>query len=227
MKIQSIVTAALCGITLTVTVNATAQMNIQAYDPAIQHMSETEPMKKNAAQNTRELLHESGDPIQGNPDGPVTLVEFFDYNCTHCNDMDPIIQSLARANPNLRIVFKEFPIRGDLSTFKSKAALAAAMQGKYVPLHVALMHANGGTQENVLAIAKSKGIDVDKMKSDMSNSNIAQKINSNYLLAQTIGITATPAIIITKTYPTSTTPMAFYIGEASLQTLQNDVNKLK
>jgi protein-disulfide isomerase len=77
------------------------------------------------------LLYRAGDPIAGNPKGKVTLVEFFDYQCGHCIDMAPVIGEIIKANPNVRVIFKEFPIRGPVSDYAARAALAANKQGKY------------------------------------------------------------------------------------------------
>ena len=94
------------------------------------------------AQSANELLHQSHDPIAGNPKGNVTVVEFFDYQCSHCMSMAPVIAAIIQANPNVRVVFKDLPIRGAMSEFAARAALAANKQGKYYSLNHALLSAN-------------------------------------------------------------------------------------
>jgi protein-disulfide isomerase len=87
--------------------------------------------QKIAAAYADPLFHQENDPIGGNPNGKVTIVEFFDYQCPHCVDMAPIIDSIVKANPDVRVVYKEFPVRGPLSKLAASAALAANQQGKY------------------------------------------------------------------------------------------------
>ncbi len=75
--------------------------------------------QKDAPQYVQSLFRNAKDPIAGNPNGTVTIVEFFDYQCSHCVDMAPVLMEAIKTAPNLRIVFKEFPIRGPMSEFAS------------------------------------------------------------------------------------------------------------
>src|SRR3546814_18088032 len=87
-------------------------------------------------------------PVTGNPDGDVSLVEFFDYNCPYCRRVAPVVADAEAADPQLRIVYKEFPILGPGSAFAAKAALAAHRQGLYFTFHNALMQAGGRADES-------------------------------------------------------------------------------
>ncbi len=78
----------------------------------------------------------------GNQQAPVTVVEFFDYNCPHCRDAFPKLMNLIDTHANVRIVFKEFPIFDGSDEF-AKAAMAAGKQGKYLEFHRALMSTQG------------------------------------------------------------------------------------
>src|SRR5689334_12549783 len=80
------------------------------------------------AESVNALFHQNSDPVAGNPKGKVTVVEFFDYQCSHCMTMAPVIEAIIKNNPNVRVVFKDFPIRGPVSEFAAKAALAANKQ---------------------------------------------------------------------------------------------------
>ena len=110
----------------------------------------------NSPQFVDALFHQANDAMAGNPQGKITVVEFFDYQCPHCVDMTPVIDSLIKSNPQVKVVFKEFPIRGPISEFASRAALAAKEQGKYFQFHVGLMNSKQEplTQDAILAIAK-------------------------------------------------------------------------
>ncbi|TNY46951.1 DsbA family protein, partial [Streptococcus pyogenes] len=70
-------------------------------------------------------------PVLGNLEGDVTVVEFFDYNCPYCRRVKPEVRPLIEDDPNIRLVYREWPILGDGSVFAAKAALAARKQDKY------------------------------------------------------------------------------------------------
>jgi len=146
------------------------------------------------------LFHQSTDPVAGNPNGKITLVEFSDYQCGHCINMSPVVDALIKKNPNLRVVLKEFPIRGPLSETAAKAAIAAQKQGKYYEFRVALMSNKNGslTEEGIYNIAKSVGLDVNKLKTDMKSTDVAQQIKNNYKLAQDLQLMFTPVFFIAK-----------------------------
>src|SRR5690606_27325092 len=103
-----------------------------------------------------------------NPEGDVTLVEFFDYNCGYCKRAMDDILAYMEDDKNVRVVLREFPILGPGSMIASQAALASRKQNKYWEFHLALMAANGIQNEaQVLEIAKSVGIDTEQLKQDM------------------------------------------------------------
>lgn len=145
------------------------------------------------------LENDPGSHVAGNPDGDVTLVEFFDYRCTYCKRFLPVLADLAKNDPNVRIVFKEFPILGADSVVASRAALAARYQNKelYVPFHNALMESRGVFSERrVLDIASEVGLNVDQLRRDMASSDIESTISRNYAHAEALGIQGTPGFVI-------------------------------
>jgi len=76
-----------------------------------------------------EVFRDPDSHVGGNPDGDVTLVKFFDYNCAYCRQVAPLLLEAVAADPKLRVVFKEFSILGANSAFAAKAALAARPAG--------------------------------------------------------------------------------------------------
>jgi len=152
-------------------------------------------------QYTDRLLHQPVDPLAGNPAGSISIVEFFDYQCPHCIDMTDVLDKVVAKNHSLRVVFKELPFRGPVSEFAARAALAAKKQGKYTELHEALMHPKEQplTNEIVLAIAKSVGLDIDRLKNDITSADVTQQINDNLKLAQDLRVRGTPAFFLSKT----------------------------
>lgn len=150
-------------------------------------------------QNTNQLLNDKLTAI-GNPKGKVTLVEFFDYQCIHCKKMDPVIAALVKNNDNLKVVFKEFPIFGKSSETASKAALAAAMQGKYKAMHDALMKQDKRlSDEMVMSIAKGAGLDMARLQKDMKSQTVTQALEATRQLAEKLRLMGTPALVIAST----------------------------
>jgi protein-disulfide isomerase len=182
-----------------------------------------------ALKNANALAASALDPVGGNPQGKISVIEFFDYQCPHCVDMDPVFTALAKANPEVRIVYKDFPIRGPMSMYASKAALAANKQGKYMEFHAALMKdAKDLSEKQIDAIAVTLGLDQKKFKADMNGDDVAQQIKGTYKLAQDIGIMGTPAIFVFKTTlpkDAGASAIDFIPGQVDQKYLQDSVDK--
>jgi len=143
-----------------------------------------------------ELTRAPDSPVLGNPNGNVTIVEFFDYRCPYCKSVAAFIDMFEK-DGNVRLVLKEFPILGPDSEFAAKAALAARKQDKYRDFHLAMMNFKGKmTSEDVRQLAAKVGIDVARLEQDMQDPAIVDTINRNYELAQALGIKGTPAFVI-------------------------------
>lgn len=144
-----------------------------------------------------EIFHDAGDAVLGNPKGDVTLVEFFDYNCSWCKKSVGELQALLAKDKNVRVVMKEFPIFGEGSEYAAKAALASVKQGKYWEFHQALFAAESKvTPEVVDQVATALGLDVVKMKADMQDPAIIANVRKTQSLAQSLAINGTPAFVI-------------------------------
>ncbi|WP_425053802.1 DsbA family protein [Psychromarinibacter sp. S121] len=148
--------------------------------------------------NQRELLERDPNaPVLGNPDGDVTVVEFFDYNCPYCKRAMAEVQGLIAADPNVRLVYREWPILGEGSVFAAKAALAAREQGKYEEFHWALMGMQGRAEEaSVLRVAEDIGLDVERLRADMDAPEIEEHIATSMRLTQALGFNGTPSFVI-------------------------------
>ena len=185
--------------------------------------------KDSALKNADQLFKQSNDPAGGNANGKVTLVEFFDYQCPHCVDMEPDVQATIKANPDLRVVYKEFPIRGQISVIASKAALAAAKQGKYMQFHDLLMkNAQSLSADKIMELAKSIGLDPVKLKADMDSPEVEAQIKATYKLAQDLSLYGTPALFVVQTnLPTDSKKVEFIPGQVDQKMLQATINKVK
>lgn len=151
-----------------------------------------------ALKSQRDLLeNDPNAPVLGNPEGDVTIVEFFDYNCPYCRRVMPEVQALLEKDPNVRLVYREWPILGEGSVFAARAALAARRQGKYDEFHWALMGMNGRAEEqSVLRIAEEIGLDIDQLRSDMKAPEIDEHIALSMRLTQALGFSGTPSFVI-------------------------------
>ena len=145
----------------------------------------------------REVLDDPESPVGGNPKGDVSLVEFFDYRCPYCKQVEPAIEALLSQDKQLRFVYKEFPVLGADSITASRAALAARKQGKYDALHHALMVTKGQLDEaTVLKLAQSVGLDSERLKRDMAAPEIDRALKANVALAEALDIRGTPGFVI-------------------------------
>jgi protein-disulfide isomerase len=147
--------------------------------------------------NRDKLLGDASSPVGGNPQGDVTVVEFFDYRCAYCKRVAPVVKKLLEDDPNVRVIYKDFPILGPDSAVAARAALAAQAQGKYVALHDALMAADGPlTMPVIQEIAQKAGLDTARLQADMETPEIRASLERNQTLAQVLGIQGTPAFVI-------------------------------
>ena len=105
-----------------------------------------------------EIFDDPATPVGGDPRGDVTIVEFFDYRCPYCKQVQPSLQALLKGDPKLRFLYKEMPVLGAPSVTAARAALAAQRQGKYEAFHNAMMATKGQiTDETVYKVAGSVG----------------------------------------------------------------------
>jgi protein-disulfide isomerase len=145
----------------------------------------------------KDLIDDPNAPVLGNPAGDVTLVEFFDYRCPYCHQVEPWLQTLIREDPGVRIVQKGFPILGPASVYAAHAAVAALKQGKHAQFHNALMAKTVNIDEAViLQVAEAAGLDIGRLKVDMNGSEVVSEVQRSIEIAIALGLSGTPAFII-------------------------------
>jgi protein-disulfide isomerase len=151
-------------------------------------------------ENADQIFRSSLDLVAGNPNGKVTMVEFFDYNCGYCKRAMPDVMRMVEEDKDLKLVIKEFPILGPGSLVAAKAALASKKQEKYLDFHLALLGHEGHLEaDTVMEIATTVGLDVAKLKADMETEEVGNILEANMSLAQKLGIQGTPAFIVDET----------------------------
>ena len=147
-------------------------------------------------QNWDDITNPTDSFIAGNPKGDVTVVEFFDYRCPYCKQVQESVVKLREEDPKIRVIYREFPILSEESNVAAHAAIAAKKQGKYLEFHDALMAARGNFSDDmIMTIAKKVGLDTDKLKTDMKSPEIDGIITRTRQLAESIGVTGTPGFI--------------------------------
>jgi protein-disulfide isomerase len=143
------------------------------------------------------LMDAENAPVIGNPEGDVTVVEFFDYNCPYCRRAYGVVKDVIAGDPELRVVMREWPILGDGSVFAARAALAAREQGLYAELHDAMMGAGGRLGEaEVMRLAAEVGLDEGRLRADMDSARIDAHIAQSHALAQAMGFSGTPSFVV-------------------------------
>lgn len=145
----------------------------------------------------KEIFEDAGSPVAGNPDGDVTLVEFFDYHCGYCKRSLPVVTQLIGEDKNLRVVFKEFPILSPSSTMAAQYALAVHLvaPAKYFEFHSAIMKSSGSLDEaELLKTAKDLGVDEQKLKDALKDAD--KELAKTRQLTSALNIRGTPAFIV-------------------------------
>jgi protein-disulfide isomerase len=137
------------------------------------------------------------DPVAGNPQGDVTIVEFFDTRCPYCRKLEPAMADLLARDHGVRLVYKDLPILGPASLLGSKALLAAQMQGGYEKLRSAIMAAPPQTTTAMIKDAALRlGLDWPRLEHDMDDPTVKARLDENLKLARSLGVDGTPALII-------------------------------
>lgn len=174
---------------------------LQRMSAALEVQLQAEEQERSAAAlaNFHEKIFNAPDQIVlGNPDGDVTLVEFFDYNCGYCRAALPDMAALLAEDPNLRVILKEFPILSNESIDAARVGvLVGQSDADYWQFHQTLFTSRGRVDKAVaLAAAQDLGLSPVDIELRMADGKVAQTIQASYEIAQALGITGTPTYII-------------------------------
>lgn len=148
-------------------------------------------------ENRDAIITSPGAFIAGNPNGDVTIVEFFDYHCGYCKKSLAGLMKTVKDDKNIRLVLREFPVLGPDSHFAAKAALAAIEQDKYMELHLKMMKAKGKlTRSRIETMVISVGMDLNRFNEAVSSPDYENQIQANLKLARGLGINGTPSFVL-------------------------------
>jgi protein-disulfide isomerase len=143
-----------------------------------QQQRAAEQQQKAISENADLVFRSPTSYVAGNPNGDVSLVEFFDYNCGYCRRAFPDVLKLVNDDGKIRLVLKELPIFGGDSLAAAKLALASNEQGKYFDVHQKLFSEPGrANKDKVLRIAKEVGLDVDRLQRDAEDPTIKKSLD--------------------------------------------------
>lgn len=150
-------------------------------------------------QNKDAIFNSKNDISIGNPKGDITVVEFFDYNCTYCRHALGDMETLLKQDTNVRFVLKEFPILGPDSVAASRVsdAFRKLAPEKYAAFHRALLGSDGrASEDSAIEVASSLGVKEAAIRAEMAKSPNTDSVKATYQLATDLNVTGTPAYII-------------------------------
>jgi protein-disulfide isomerase len=153
-------------------------------------------LREALVKNRAALERDPRDYVHGNPNGKVTIVEFFDYRCPYCKSAIPAIEELLEKNKDVRLVMKEYPILSPASEAAARAALGAQAQGKYWPVHVDLMAEQNLDDASIMRILRENEVDVAKAVQAGTGPASNDLLEDVRDLARLTGVSGTPAFVI-------------------------------
>jgi protein-disulfide isomerase len=185
-----------------------------------QQSADAEKHRAAVVENKATLFSSPHQVVLGNPQGNVTMVEFFDYNCGFCKRAMTDMLDLIKTDNNLKFVLKEFPVLGEGSVEAARVAVAARMQDangkKYIEFHQKLLGSRGAADKmRALAVAKEVGFDMPRLERDMGSDEVKKTIEENMKLAEALGVSGTPSYVVGE---------EVVIGAVGLDALREKIN---
>lgn len=163
---------------------------------------EEEEIQRRAAieQLRGQIFNSRHQAVVGNPQGKITLVEFYDYNCGFCKRGLEDVARLIKENPDLRVVLKEFPVLSQGSMEAAQVASAVRLQvspDRFWNFHHKLMSSRGAIgRAQALAVAKEVGVDMARLTRDMDGPEVKAALAETMQLGESLGINGTPSYVV-------------------------------
>ena len=186
-----------------------------------QVQAEAEKHRASVKEHSAAIFSSPRQVTLGNPQGDVTVVEFFDYNCSYCKRAMSDMLDLIKNDGKLKFVLKEFPVLGEGSVQAAQVAAAVRMQDKsggkkYLEFHQKLLGGRGQADKTrALAVAKEIGLDVARIEKDMASDEVKATIEESFKLAEALGLNGTPSYVVGGDV---------VVGAVGLDTLKGKVN---
>lgn len=173
---------------------------------SVQKYQNKQQADRNAASNEvlkdmefkAQVLDATNDAYAGPKDAKHVIVEFFDYNCGACKGMFANLDKLLAERKDVKVIFREFPIFGDVSETNSRLGLAIwnLYPDRYYEFHKRMMETPGQDKDAPVKIIKDMGLDLDKIKEDARSKKYTQIISGTRDMAQRLHVQGTPSLII-------------------------------
>jgi protein-disulfide isomerase len=185
-----------------------------------QGLAEAEKHKAAVKEHAQTIFSSPRQVNLGNPDGNVTFVEFFDYNCGYCKRAMSDMLTLMKDDPKLKVVLKEFPVLGPGSVEAAQVAVAVRMQDKtgkkYLDFHQKLMGGRGQADKaHAMAAAKDAGLNMAQIEKDIASPEVKATLEENFKIAEALGMNGTPSYVIGSDV---------VVGAVGLAALQEKIN---
>ena len=166
-----------------------------------QQVAEAEKARGAIKTHSDALFNSPRQVTLGNPQGDVTFVEFFDYNCGYCKRALNDMMELMGKDPKLKVVLKEFPVLGPASVEVAQVGVAVRMQDKtgkkYLEFHQKLLTGRGQVDKaKAIAAAKDVGLDMARLEKDLKSDEIGKTLEESMKLAEALGLNGTPSYVI-------------------------------
>lgn len=178
--------------------NPEIMLEVQQALQAKQAAAQQEQANAVIEQNHETIFNADYDLSVGNPDGAITVVEFFDYNCGYCKRAHEDMKAIVAANDDVRFILKEFPILGpeSLAAHRVSMALKQVAPEKYAEFQNALISAHSADEATAIALASELGVSEEDLRAKMDNAVVQTQIQETYALADALGISGTPSYIV-------------------------------
>jgi protein-disulfide isomerase len=160
------------------------------------------------------ILTKPGIEMTGAYSPDVTIVEYFDYNCPYCKQVVPTFRTLIASDKKIALVYKDWPVLGEISVYAARCALAAHWQGKYLVAHDALLTGPRLSQrDQVESILRGAGIDVELLKKDLTlhSQEITALLARNDAEAHALELDGTPGILVGRQLMPGGADLSFFV----------------
>ena len=167
-----------------------------------QAQAEAEKHRGAIKEHADALFNSKRQIVLGNPQGDVTMVEFFDYNCGFCRKALTDKLELIKNDPRLRLVLKEFPVLGEGSTQAAQIAVSVRLQDKtggkkYLEFHQKMFASRGQIDKaRALAVVRDIGFDAARAEREMGSEEVRLTLEEGFKLAEALGINGTPTYVL-------------------------------
>jgi protein-disulfide isomerase len=166
-----------------------------------QSVVEAEKHREGVKQHAEIIFSSPRQVTLGNPQGDITVVEFFDYNCGYCKRAMDDMTALIKGDAKIKFVLKEFPVLGEGSTQAAQVAVAVRMQDKtggkkYLEFHQKLLGRGPADKARAMAVAKEVGLDMARLEKDMASEEVKATLQESFKIAEALGLNGTPSYVV-------------------------------